>query len=188
MQKNYLATLFLSLGVPMLLGGDEFGRTQIGNNNAYCQDNEISWINWNLLGEYSQLHRFCRELIAFRKSNPAFTRKVYFPHTSDETLAEVLWLDEHGQPVDWESASTPLSYKIQPRSNNGTALYLIFNNSEMAQGFRLPPGAWSMRINTGRHAPEDIFPSEAGAPMISGVIEVAARSVVALSQSIPAAP
>lgn len=188
MQKNYLATLFLSLGVPMLLGGDEFGRTQSGNNNAYCQDNEISWFNWNLLGEYSPLHRFCRELIAFRKSNPAFTRKSYFPHTSEENLAEVLWLDENGQPIDWENSSTLLSYKIQPRSNNGTALYLIFNNSENAHGFRLPPGAWSMRINTGRPAPEDIFSSEAGAPMMSGVLEVTARSVVALSQSIPAAP
>jgi glycogen operon protein len=188
MQKNYLATLFLSLGVPMLLGGDEFGRTQLGNNNAYCQDNEIAWFNWKLLSENGELLRFCRELIAFRKAQPALTRKTYFPHTSDENLAEVLWFNENGQPIDWESPSNLLSYKIQPQANHGTALYLIFNNTEEAQGFRLPAGAWTTRINTGKCAPEDFYLVEAGAPMVSGVMDVVARSVVVLSQSIPASP
>jgi len=183
MQKNYLATLFLSLGVPMLLGGDEFGRTQSGNNNAYCQDNEISWFDWRLLEERGDLHRFCRELIAFRKANAALTRKTYFTHATDESDAEIIWYDEQGHPPDWDSASTLLSYQILPLANNGTALYLIFNSSQAGHSFRLPPGAWSIRINTSRNAPGDIFPAGASAPMVSGHIEVMSRSVVVLSQS-----
>jgi glycogen operon protein len=183
MQKNYLATLFLSLGVPMLLGGDEFGRTQSGNNNAYCQDNEISWFDWRLLEERGDLHRFCRELIAFRKANAALTRKTYFPHTDDDSDAEILWYDEHGHHIDWDSPSTLLCYQILPLANNGTALYFIFNNSQAGHSFRLPPGGWSLRINTSRNPPGDIVPAGASAPMVSGSIEVMSRSVVVLSQS-----
>src|SRR5690606_35492654 len=67
-QRNFVATLFLSQGVPMLLGGDEIGRTQQGNNNAYCQDNEISWFDWDNIDE--PLLQFTRRLIAFRRAHP----------------------------------------------------------------------------------------------------------------------
>ncbi|MGL5098314.1 MAG: glycogen debranching protein, partial [Planctomycetia bacterium] len=76
--KNFLATLLLSQGVPMLLGGDEFRRTQRGNNNCYCQDNELSWFDWNLVQKNGELYRFTRELIAFRRNHPVFRRTKFF--------------------------------------------------------------------------------------------------------------
>ena len=71
--RNFLATLFLSQGVPMLLGGDEIARTQRGNNNAYCQDNEISWINWELDGRAERMLAFTRRLIALRGEAPGLS-------------------------------------------------------------------------------------------------------------------
>ena len=72
--KNMLATLLVSQGVPMLLCGDECRRTQRGNNNAYCQDNDISWFDWRLVRKHRGLWRFCRALIAFRKAEPSVRR------------------------------------------------------------------------------------------------------------------
>ena len=75
-QRNFLATLFLSQGVPMLLGGDEIGRTQRGNNNAYCQDNELSWFDWDDVDD--ELLEFTRKLIALRREHPVFRRRGWF--------------------------------------------------------------------------------------------------------------
>jgi isoamylase len=77
-QRSFLATLFLSQGVPMLLGGDELGRTQRGNNNAYCQDNEVSWCDWQLSHEQKALLEFTRGLIRFRKAHPVLRRRKFF--------------------------------------------------------------------------------------------------------------
>ncbi len=82
---NMLSTLFLSQGVPMLVAGDELGRTQQGNNNAYCQDNEISWLNWEK-ADQTLLH-FTRDLIKFRKSHPAFCRRRWFQGQPIKVLA-----------------------------------------------------------------------------------------------------
>ena len=182
MQKNYLATLFLSLGVPMLLGGDEFGRTQGGNNNAYCQDNEISWLDWNLLDTYGELHRFCRGLIAFRKAQPALTRTTYFHDRPEDGQPQVRWFDERGDAIEWNAAPTQLAYLIAPEQNNGIALYIIFNNTEEGIPFRLPPGAWNVRINTAAPAPNDIYVDGAGADTASNAIECVARSVIVLTR------
>src|SRR5690606_13481311 len=75
-KRNFLTTLLLSQGVPMLLAGDEVGRTQQGNNNAYCQDNEISWLHWDQMDE--ELLRFTRKLIAMRRDHPTFCRRKWF--------------------------------------------------------------------------------------------------------------
>src|SRR5687767_1433733 len=75
-QRNFLTTLFLSQGVPMLLGGDEIGRTQQGNNNAYCQDNELAWFNWEQVDQ--ELLAFVARLIQFRKEHPNFQRRRWF--------------------------------------------------------------------------------------------------------------
>src|SRR5439155_3107594 len=73
-QRNFLATLFLSQGVPMLLAGDERNRTQRGNNNAYCQDNELSWLDWTLDPDHEALLAFTRRLIELRTAHPVFRR------------------------------------------------------------------------------------------------------------------
>jgi len=76
--KNFAALLLLSQGVPMFVAGDEFRRTQQGNNNAYCQDNEISWVDWTLLEKHQDVFRFFRTMIAFRKAHPVLHRRHFF--------------------------------------------------------------------------------------------------------------
>jgi isoamylase len=96
-QRNLLTTLLLSHGIPMLLSGDEIGRTQRGNNNAYCQDNDISWTDW--AGTDAGLFAFCRRLITFRQRHPVFRRRRWL------TDAEAGWFRPDGQPMqngDWE--------------------------------------------------------------------------------------
>ena len=109
-KRNFLATLLLSQGVPMLLAGDAIGHTQRGNNNAYCQDNEISWINWNLKPEDKDLLEFTRKLIALRKNHPAFHRRNFFQGRAikGEGVDDILWLRPDGQEMtdtEWNQQS-----------------------------------------------------------------------------------
>ena len=101
--KNMMATLLLSQGVPMILYGDECRRTQRGNNNAYCQDNEISWFNWDLVEENKQLVRFVRELIAFRRRQPTVRRTDFLSGVpaNGKRFPDVRWYSELGSAVDW---------------------------------------------------------------------------------------
>jgi len=103
-QRNLLATLFLSQGVPMLSMGDELGRTQRGNNNAYCQDNEISWVNWSEIDE--ALLEFTRRLIAFRRAHPIFRRRRWFQGRPIRGAVDIAWFKPNGEPMsdrDWVS-------------------------------------------------------------------------------------
>jgi len=106
-QRNFLATLLLSQGVPMLLAGDEIGRTQRGNNNAYCQDNDVSWLDWNLDAERASLLAFARRLLQLRREHPAFRRRDFFQgrplHGSG--VKDILWLRPDGAEMsdhEWE--------------------------------------------------------------------------------------
>src|SRR5437588_10087867 len=92
-RRNFLTTLLLSQGVPMLLGGDEFGRTQNGNNNAYCQDNEISWLKWQWNEKEKRLFEFTRKLIQLRREHQVFRRPKFFegkPVTGGE-IRDAMW-------------------------------------------------------------------------------------------------
>lgn len=96
-KRNFLATLFLSQGVPMLLYGDELGRTQQGNNNAYCQDNELSWINWQLSAQDEELLAFARQMIALRRAHPVFRRRSFFQQQRLRGKTKnILWLNPDG--------------------------------------------------------------------------------------------
>jgi glycogen operon protein len=106
-QRNLLATLLLSIGVPMLLGGDERGRTQQGNNNGYCQDNELSWLDWSLDEEQSQLLDFTRRLVAFRKQHRVFRRQWFLTgrESMGSGLPDAWWFRPDGRRMtrrDWE--------------------------------------------------------------------------------------
>src|SRR5438034_6237822 len=97
-RRNFLATLFCSQGVPMLLAGDELGRTQGGNNNAYCQDNEVSWVDWSLADSHTNLLEFARELAAFRREHPVFRRRRFFRgRDGGDGLADIAWLTPPGR-------------------------------------------------------------------------------------------
>ncbi len=184
MQKNYLATLFLSLGVPMLLGGDEFGRTQKGNNNAYCQDNDISWLNWDLVRQNGVLLDFCKRAIRFRKQNPAFTRLHYFdgkPVGAGE-LPDLAWYGATGGRVDWNAPDLCLACCIDGSQNLGSTLFMIFNPSMNDCRFNVPEGHWVVRVNTAESAPFDL-PDAADAPTVTGPSQVIAarKSMIVLA-------
>jgi isoamylase len=106
-KRNFLATLLFSQGVPMLTAGDEMGRTQQGNNNAYCQDNEISWIDWELSAQARELFEFTRRLIRLRKAHPVFHRRSFFlgAHIRGGGVKDILWLKPDGAEMtdeEWQ--------------------------------------------------------------------------------------
>jgi isoamylase len=158
--KNFAASLLLSQGVPMLLGGDETRRTQQGNNNAYCQDNEISWFDWNLAEEHADVLRFFKRMIAFRKSHPVLLRSQFFTgKTNARGLRDIAW---HGcalnSPGWFDPASRILVFTLEGFQEdadlhvmlNMEATGLEFTISEV-QGRR-----WYRAIDTARPAPDDI--------------------------------
>jgi isoamylase len=137
-QKNLLATLFLSRGVPMLTAGDEFGRTQFGNNNAYCQDNEISWIDWSLPETNRELFEFTQQLIALRKNHSALHAGKFYTGDGD-----VNWIGSEGLAVDWQNDRS-LGMHIKGKDE----LLLLFNNEAVDLSFELPEGNWSLSLAT----------------------------------------
>lgn len=107
--RNLFATLLLSQGVPMICGGDEYGRTQMGNNNAYCQDNEVSWLKWERSDEERQLFEFVSRLIEFRKQHPVFCRPDFFRgrQIRGSKIKDIMWLNWKGLELtneEWESS------------------------------------------------------------------------------------
>lgn len=141
-QKNLLATLFLSRGIPMLTAGDEFGRTQLGNNNAYCQDNEVSWFDWSLLEKNRELFEFTQQLIALRKKHPALCAGSFYSHS------DVNWFGAEGRAIDWH-ADRALGMHIMGRK----PLVILINNEETDRSFDLPKGRWKLTLATDPAAP-----------------------------------
>ncbi len=106
-KRNLIATLLLSQGTPMLLAGDEFGHTQQGNNNGYCQDNEISWLNWDIDAEQQEFLQFVQRMVTLRRDHPVFSRRRFLEDRglAGEDLGEVKWLTPHGSEMtaeEWE--------------------------------------------------------------------------------------
>lgn len=161
-QKNLLATVFLSQGVPMIAAGDEFSRTQQGNNNAYCQDNEISWIDWSLLGEHTDLQSFVKKLVAFRKAHSCLRRTCFFAGKApDATNADILWFGPDGAEPDWEKDASLACLINGQREFTGDAddddsLLLLFNPGEEPVNFRVPPAPnkpWMLALTTEEEPP-----------------------------------
>lgn len=152
--RNFLLTALISRGIPMLLGGDEFRRTQRGNNNAYCQDNETSWYDWSCLERHQDIYRFTRGMIAFRRAHPVLSKEQFY------TDADIRWLDPELRVPKWaDRGAKRLGCLIH--EGEGGALYLMFNASFEVAAFRVPPapsGAqWRLAVDTGRES-QDIFP------------------------------
>ncbi|MCD8138248.1 MAG: glycogen debranching protein GlgX [Planctomycetaceae bacterium] len=165
--KNFLATLLLSQGVPMLLGGDEFCRTQKGNNNAYCQDNEISWVDWKLQDDNPDMVRFCQAMIAFRKAHPVFRRRWFFNGGDG-----IHWQGEQENKPDWSDEARWLAYLLdggqakRPDGRPDDDIYVIMNASGDWRHFHIPDrgGDWRVVVNTARPSPEDVWENIDAAP------------------------
>jgi glycogen operon protein len=176
--RSFLTSLLLSRGVPMLLGGDEFRRTQWGNNNAYCQDNAISWYDWRLADRNAGLVDFCRSLLAFRRRHPVLRNEGFY------AAAATQWFGADGQPPAWNAGATSFGLNIRAADSDGGrdyALCLIFNAADIDVVFQVPtaPGAhhWLIALNTA----EDFVPATGEEPAVAGdQISIGAKAVVAL--------
>jgi len=154
--KNFLLTLLVSRGVPMLLGGDEFRRTQGGNNNAYCQDNETSWYDWGCLERHKDIFRFTQGMLAFRRAHPILSKEQFY------TEAEIHWFGPRGGLPNWaDPKEKQLACLIHEDEKH--ALWLMFNAGAEKVDFGLPalPPAdrWYRAADTGRQVPQDLFPA-----------------------------
>ena len=166
--KNFLATLLLSIGTPMLLGGDEFRRTQRGNNNAYCQNNEISWYDWSMTETHAGILRFTAELAAFRMRHPALRRPEFFTGQDSDfnAIPDITWFDESGKSPDWARIERRIAARIDgskadiiaDRDDND--FFLIFNAAEESAVFKLCPAPlarrWYRVLDTSLPSSEDI--------------------------------
>jgi glycogen operon protein len=148
-RKNFLATLLLSAGVPMILGGDEIGRTQQGNNNAYCQDNEISWFDWDAADE--ELHAFTQKLIGLRRAEPALRPEWYrhAPEVGGPDVVRIVRAD--GEPFgdeDWDDPEAR-SIAFELRHEGEDSFLLMLNAAANGVEFVLPeaPAAdWELEL------------------------------------------
>ena len=152
--KNFLLTLLVSRGVPMLLSGDEFRRTQGGNNNAYCQDNKTSWIDWNNLEQHQKIYRFAQSMIAFRLAHPVLSQEQFYTDT------EIHWYSPQGGSPDWSDPKEKhLACLIH--EDGQRALYLMFNAGADAVDFHLPSIAsgvqWHLAVDTFDETPRHLF-------------------------------
>ncbi len=130
--KNFLLTLFISRGVPMLLGGDEFRRTQRGNNNAYCQDNETSWFDWGDLEKHREIYRFAQGMIAFRCAHPILSVEKFY------TDAEIHWFGPQGGLPNWADPKGK-TFACAIQENGPGSLLIMFNAGMNGADFAFPP-------------------------------------------------
>jgi glycogen operon protein len=184
-KRAMLATLFLAAGTPMLLAGDEFGRTQNGNNNAYCQDNEISWLNWSMAASPPglALADFVARLIALRREHPVL-RHPEFLHGREHPapgIADIAWFDQTGGTIsaeawnDIEQRTLILRRSMRVAEGKVTILNLLLNPEDQAHDFRLPPPPLPIRVLL------DTAEADARERVLSGdAVPVNARSAVLL--------
>ncbi len=206
-RRNFLVTLFLSQGVPMLLAGDEMGRTQGGNNNAYCQDNEISWVDWSRASAEEDLLHFTEMLAGLRREHPVFRRRRFFrgrPQTPAEGTGDIVWLTPGGQEMtqaDWASSyANALGVFLNgdaitepdPRGGKITdaRFLLLFNAQANPVTFTLPEASlaagWEVVVDTARKSAAfgsfvalgGLGPGTALMPKSS--VEVSGRAVIVL--------
>ena len=180
-QRNMLATLLLSQGVPMICGGDEIGRSQGGNNNAYCQDNEVSWYNWDISSEEQSLFTFTSALIMLRAAHPVFRRRQFFQGRSiyGADIKDLSWFRPDGEEMteeDWKQGYVRClgvrlaGDRIEEKDHLGnpilddTFLLLINAHHEPIQ-FTLPPPSANMQWQLVLDTVQDVIPAHA--PLIT---------------------
>ncbi|HEU5041173.1 MAG TPA: glycogen debranching protein GlgX [Gemmatimonadales bacterium] len=195
-KRNFLATLAFSQGVPMLSHGDEMGRTQRGNNNAYCQDNPLTWVNWELSPLEEQLLEFTRAVFAIRSANPVLRRRTFFRHEPRGHGAgkDLAWLRPDGGEMtdaEWEDPSNHVlgmlirgeaTDEVDERGRRlmGEAILLLVNGGARTKNFTLPvldgPGSWIEMVHTAHPTPR---------PVKENAVNLAAHSLMLLRHAAP---
>ncbi len=156
--RNFLCLLFLSHGTPMLLMGDEIRHTRKGNNNPWCQDNELNWFNWDLVRQQDGLLRFTRNLIALARELDSLAEDRFWSATSPEKKGDITWHGlEPGKP-NWTPESHCIAYSLTP-GPDGKEILVLFNASKKEQEFILPKSSgthtWFQIIDTSKTSPHD---------------------------------
>ena len=180
--------LLLSQGVPMLAAGDELGRSQRGNNNAYCQDNEISWLNWELAEKNTDLFNFFRGLIALRKKYSIFRRDSFFDHDTQEGRGEISWQGLVPGAVDWSPHARVLAFHLRGSGGGGKVkgepdFFVMLNSASTPKRFRLPSpsrGRWLKIVDSAARPPKDMVAENQAPPVRGKTVEVADFSAVVL--------
>jgi len=188
--KNFLAISFIALGAPMLLMGDEVRRTQAGNNNAYCQDNELSWFDWSLLDRHGDIHRFCRLLIRFRIRREALSGGLSMTLNQLLRKARIEWHGTRLHQPDWSNDSHSLAMTAWSLDER-LMFHLIFNAYWNPLEFRIPPTAggpefiWRRLMDTSLAPPDDIAYRKKALIIQGETYLVQPHSVVALVARFP---
>jgi glycogen operon protein len=165
--KNFIATLFLSQGTPMILMGDEYMRTQNGNNNTYCQDNPTSWMNWEKTEQKEEIFSFTKRMIAFRKFHPVLRKRSFLVGEQENSNdPDIIWHGNKEAEPDWSQESRLIVMQINGKSSvkdcglEDNDLLLIFNSSDEPEQVEIPKSfnnkKWKLDINTFESAPKEI--------------------------------
>jgi glycogen operon protein len=189
--KNFITSMMVSLGTPMILGGDEIARTQRGNNNAYCQDNDISWYNWKFLEKNTSFYRFVKMMIAFRLRHPGFMRPEFYTGRDGNynAIPDISWFDETGEIPDWENIGPCIAFRMDGSKAEVSAdqddndFFIMFNGAEKKAAFKIIPPpegkCWMRAVDTFLPSPRDILEPGSEESLENAVIyEAGSRSVV----------
>ena len=169
--RNLIATLMLSQGVPMLMGGDEFLRTQHGNNNAWCQDNPIGWVDWSLRQTNAGFLRFVRMMIALRKAHPVLRRRTFFTGERGGLPPEIVWHGVEPAKPDFSHYSHSLAWALDGRRSDRPDLvdrdiYVAVNAWSAPLDFKVPAAPsgrpWRRAVDTALNSPDDIMEVDQG--------------------------
>jgi len=177
MIKNALCCLFFSLGTPMILGGDEFMRTQKGNNNAYCQDNEISWFNWDFVEKNRDILEFCRKVIAFRKKYPVLQSDTFLigKDRNGNSVPDIAWFGNNLKSPLWDNPDQKIIC-FQLDGSEGSAslqeyhLFIILNSDNKSHKIQLPQHngmKWNRVVDTSLNNGKDFLSEEEMIPIAS---------------------
>ena len=178
--RNMMATMFLSQGVPFITSGDERARTQSGNNNAYCQDNELSWMDWQETPCSERFLAFTQRLAELRRRLPCLRRRTFFDGRTDPVTKQkdITWLSEAGGQMsrtEWyQHRRTVLGAMI---TDKGSRFIMLFNNDALEMDFVLPPGTWKIVFDT---VVEECFPVKE--QRVSGLCPLPGHAVVFLEE------
>ncbi|MGD8283221.1 MAG: glycogen debranching protein GlgX [Desulfobacterales bacterium] len=185
--KNFFTINLLALGVPMILMGDEMRRSQQGNNNAYCQDNEINWVDWTLLDQHGDIHRFVKQMISLRLSLAVFQEDHGLSLNQLLQMAQIDWHGVKLNQPDWSDHSHSLAFTVQGRTE---VFHILFNAYREVLEFELPasqtgsPAKWRRIIDTYLESPQDICSMAEATPVDSQTYVVQPYSVVLLAKDL----
>ncbi|MBB3208119.1 glycogen operon protein [Rhodopirellula rubra] len=175
--KNFFAILMLSAGTPMFRMGDEFLNSQSGNSNPYNQDNETSWLDWNLTEQHQDMLRYVRMMIAFRKSHPSICRSRFWRD-------DIKWYGTD-HLVDLSAESQHLAYCLHGDVEDDSDLYVIINNSERSSSFGIQeggPGSWRRIIDTAQTSPLDIVDESTAELVVDSFYLASPHSIVVFTR------